>query len=294
MARRSRHGLFARINTQYTYLIILTLIAILLLAGGQFYRNIYDNIRGGVMFVTSPIIKIVNAPFTFIGQMSQNVGNYQALQQKHEDLQFKLRQTSYWEGYARKLLAENYALRQRWQLAEDFPKLPGNFLVARVIADLSGTFIDSFLINVGSNNNITVNDIALDNGALIGRIIDVKSNYSRILLLTDINSRIPVVVGPERLRAIMAGNNSKTPDLLFAPIDSIIQPDMEVVTSGHGGVFPPGIPIGRISYSAPNDIRIEPVAVPEKLEYVDILGFSAKLVPNENKLSIEEYYQERN
>ncbi len=294
MARRSRrYGLASGINTQHTYLIALTIIAFLLLVSGQIYKNLYDGVRGGVMAVTSPIIKIVNSPFKIAHDVSENLGDYKELQKKYENLQLDMRQASYWEAYARQLLAENQLLRERWNLAKDFPKLPGNFVVARIIADLSGTFINSFIINSGKINHINENDIALNNGSLVGRVIDTKNNYARILLLTDINSRIPVIIGPERLRAIMAGNNSDKTDVFFAPIDSVITPGMNVFTSGHGGIFPPGIPIGQIIASKSDIIKISLITNPHILEYIDILSFGAKIILEDSKTNISENYQER-
>ncbi|MCH9852300.1 MAG: rod shape-determining protein MreC [Alphaproteobacteria bacterium] len=293
MARRSRHGLAARINPQHTLLIVLTVIAILLLISGQVYKNLYDGMRSNVMSITSPLINIATAPFRMVGNISNNIGDYQTLQQQYQDLKIEMRQASYWEFYARQLLAENQLLRQRWNLPDDFPTLPGNFVVARVIADLSGTFINSFLINAGKNQNIAINDIAMDNGALVGRIIDVKNKYSRVLLITDINSRVPIVVGDERLRAIMGGNNSDQTDLLFAAIDSVITPGMKILTSGHGGVFPAGIPIGQVISNDGDNIKIAPLAVPHQIEYVDILSFAAKIIPNDKSKDISQDYQER-
>ena len=294
MARRSRHGFASRINPQHTLLIILTLIAILLLVSGQVYKNLYDGLRSNVMSVTAPLINIATAPFRMVGNISNNVGDYQTLQQKYQDLQIEMRQASYWESYARQLSAENRLLRERWNLPSDFPKLPGNFVVARVIADLSGTFINSFLINAGKNQNIAANDIAMDNGALVGRVIDVKNKYSRILLITDINSRVPIVVGDERLRAIMGGNNSDKTDLLFSAIDVDITPGMQVLTSGHGGVFPAGIPIGKVASNDGIDIKIEILATPHNIEYVDILSYASKIIPDDTSKNISDDYQERN
>ncbi len=293
MARRSRHGLASRINPQHTLLIVLTVIAILLLVSGQVYKNLYSGLRSNVMSVTAPLINIATAPFRMVGNISNNVGDYQTLQQKYQDLQIEMRQASYWESYARQLLAENQLLRQRWNLPSDFPKLPGNFVVARVVADLSGTFINSFLINAGKNQNIAINDIAMDNGALVGRVIDVKNKYSRVLLITDINSRVPIVVGDERLRAIMGGNNSDHTDLLFSAIDSVITPGMQVLTSGHGGVFPSGIPIGQVVSNDGIDIKIAPLATPHRIEYVDILSFAAKIIPDDKNKTLSDNYQER-
>ena len=294
MARRSRHGLAARINPQHTLLIVLTVIAILLLVSGQVYKNLYSGLRSNVMSVTAPLINIATAPFRMVGNVSNNIGDYQTLQQEYQDLQIEMRQASYWEFYARQLLAENELLRQRWNLPADIPKLPGNFVVAKVVADLSGTFINSFLINAGKNQNIAINDIAMDNGALVGRIIDVKNKYSRVLLMTDINSRVPIVVGDERLRAIMGGDNSDQTDLLFAAIDAVITPGMQVLTSGHGGIFPAGIPIGKVVSNDGTDIKIEPLATLHKIEYVDILSFAAKIIPDDKSKNISDDYQERN
>ncbi len=291
MARRSRHGFSTQSHSQKTILIVLTIIALLLLTSGQIYKNLYNGLQNASLAITSPLIGFVTQPFIFFSNLHESIRNFNSINTELQALKLELRQSSYWESYAKAAIAENNLLRKRWHLPDDFPELPGSFVVARIIADLSGTFIDSLLINSGEKNSITINDIALDNGVLVGRVIHTNKHYSRILLLTDINSRIPVIIGPDQARAIMGGNNSSFPDILFPTIATLITQGMEVKTSGHGGVFPPGIPIGTIIFSDDNAIKVNPTSYSNQLKYLDILSFHARITPKDTVHEITDIYE---
>ena len=99
----------------------------------------------------------------------------------------------------------------------------------------------------------------MDNNGLIGRVAEVGYRSSRILLVTDLNSRIPVLVGESRERAILTGDNS---DL--------------VVTSGHGGAFPAGLPVGKVIVTGEEgsaELRVQPFLAPDRLEFVRLMDF---------------------
>ena len=117
-------------------------------------------------------------------------------------------------------------------------------------------------------------------GGLAGRAAAVGLRSARVLLITDINSRVPVVVEASRHRAILTGDNSGLPRLAFLPANAAVRSGDMVVTSGHGGVFPPGLPVGRISRSDDGVVRVQPFVKFERLEFVRVVDFSGVPAPN--------------
>ena len=115
-----------------------------------------------------------------------------------------------------------------------------------MVADAGGPFVHTVLINVGAEQGVAKGMAAVNERGLIGRVIEVGRRSARVMLLTDFNSRIPVMVEPSRDQAILAGNNSRQPDLIFLPLNPRLSLGDAVVTSGRGGVLPPGLAVGIV------------------------------------------------
>jgi rod shape-determining protein MreC len=129
---------------------------------------------------------------------------------------------------------------------------------------------------------------AVNERGLIGRVIEVGRHSARVLLLTDFNSRIPVMVEPSRDQAILAGNNTRRPSLVFVPLNPRLSVGGRVVTSGRGGVLPPGLEVGTITAIDGTGITVEPLVDFARLEYVRLLEYRKILSPEQ----LEELQQE--
>ena len=116
---------------------------------------------------------------------------------------------------------------------------------------------------------------------LIGRVVEAGRQSSRVLLITDINSRVPVLVEDTRQHAILAGSNEKTTSLLHLPPDTDLKDGVRIITSGHGGMFPHGLVIGRIKRDEKGIAHVQPFADFDRLVHVRILDKSTdpNLVP---------------
>ena len=112
--------------------------------------------------------------------------------------------------------------------------------------DKQSPYLNSFIINIGSNKNVKNGMAVLDGKNFIGRIVDVNFFSSRVLLVSDLNSKIPVVVEPSGHHAILRGRGTNEPTLEYLPENHAFQDGDKVYTSGKGGIFSPGIPIGEI------------------------------------------------
>ena len=141
------------------------------------------------------------------------------------------------------LIFENKQLRQ---LLDEQVTSSTNFVSARVILDKQSPYLNSFIINSGSNKEIKNSMAALDGKNFIGRIVDVNFFSSRVLLVTDLNSKIAVLVEPSGHHAILSGHGTNEPTLEYLPENHKVQSGNKVYTSGKEGIFSPGIPIGEV------------------------------------------------
>ena len=144
------------------------------------------------------------------------------------------------------LIFENKQLRQ---LLDEQVTSSANFVSARVILDKQSPYLNSFIINSGSNKEIKNSMAALDGKNFIGRIVDVNFFSSRVLLVTDLNSKIPVSIEPSGHQAILSGRGTNEPTLEYLPKNHKVQSGNKVYTSGKEGIFSPGIPIGEVRMS---------------------------------------------
>ena len=141
------------------------------------------------------------------------------------------------------LIFENKQLRQ---LLDEQVTSSTNFVSARVILDKQSPYLNSFIINSGSNKEIKNSMAVLDGKNFIGRIVDVNFFSSRVLLVTDLNSKIAVLVEPSGHHAILSGHGTNEPTLAYLPENHKVQSGNKVYTSGKEGIFSPGIPIGEV------------------------------------------------
>ena len=158
------------------------------------------------------------------------------------------------------LQAQNNALKASLNYVP--PPAP-QFSTGEVVADLGGVYARSVLVLVPPANGdpqSLVGAVALDGRGVAGRVVEAGGRSARVLLITDINSRIPVALGAAGAPALMAGTNGPNPSLLYwAPGQPPAEGAM-VLTSAEGGAFPPGLPVGVVHYDSQNDPVVLPLA----------------------------------
>ena len=144
------------------------------------------------------------------------------------------------------LILENIQLRK---LIDEQITSSNNLMSSRVIVDKQSPYLNSYILNSGANKKVKNGMAVLDGKNFIGRIVDVNFFSSRVLLVTDLNSKIPVIIEPTANHAILSGNGKAEPILDFLPKDHKIQSGNKIYTSGKEGIFSPGIPIGEVKIS---------------------------------------------
>ena len=165
---------------------------------------------------------------------------------------------------------ENRRLRAQ---ANVVPEPVPNIITGRVVADTGGVFARSLLITAGARHGARKGQAALAAQGLVGRLTEVGARSSRVLLLTDINSRVPVVLEESRARAILVGTNRDRPELSFLRGKAGVAPGDRIVTSGVAGMFPPGLPVGTVTAVDESQILVELFIEESRLELVTLLDF---------------------
>jgi rod shape-determining protein MreC len=130
------------------------------------------------------------------------------------------------------------------------------------------------LVNAGSRDGIAKGQAAFVGAGLIGRVAEVGQTSARILLISDLNSRIPVLVASSRSRAVLAGDNSPHQRLLYLSANAQVKPGDNIVTSGHGGVFPAGLRIGTVTSIGKSGVRVRPFVDWDRIEDVLLVDYS--------------------
>ena len=190
---------------------------------------------------------VVSWPSKGFKSVVSTVANHQNLYNeiiKLKEENAQLQEQIYDPGF---LIFENKQLRQ---LLDEQVTSSANFVSARVILDKQSPYLNSFIINSGSNKEIKNSMAVLDGKSFIGRIVDVNFFSSRVLLITDLNSKISVLIEPSGHHAILSGRGTNKPTLEYLPENHKVQSGNKVYTSGKEGIFSPGIPIGEVRMDA--------------------------------------------
>lgn len=258
------------------------ILASLVLAGlgfmifGSSGAGFVERVRTTVADVAAPILETVLHPVTAVDEAIDNIRELFALRSENARLRQEVRRLYAWQGVARKLSAENKAFRKA--LNYDGPKRT-SFITARVVADGRGPFVKSVLVNAGARDGAAKGQAVVAWGSLVGRVTEVGEHSARVLILTDLNSRIPVTVEESRTRAILTGDNSARPSLQYLSETALVRPGQRIVTSGHGGVLPPGLPVGRVLKFSDGALRVQPFVNLDRLEYLQIVEFAPVHAP---------------
>jgi rod shape-determining protein MreC len=207
-------------------------------------------------------------PVTRVVGMVENFQSYTRIYEQNQELRRELQQMKAWKEAALQLEQKNARLMDLNQVRMD-PQL--THVTGVVLADAGSPFRQSVLLNVGSRDGIRDGWATMDGIGLVGRIAGVGQRTSRVILLTDSNSRIPVTVQPSGQKALLSGDNTPAPPLEFLENSDLVRPGDQVVTSGDGGVFPAGLLVGQVAQGTDRRLRVRLSADYERLEFLRVL-----------------------
>jgi rod shape-determining protein MreC len=227
-----------------------------------------ERMRAAVVDRVVPNMEWAMAPVTGFARMVDDFQSYARLYEQNEELRRELQQMRAWREAALQLEQENARLLDLNRVQLD-PEL--TFITGIVMADSGSPFRRSVLLNVGSWDGILDGWATMDGLGVVGRIAGVGQNTSRVILLTDSNSMIPVTIRPSGQQALLAGDNSITPTLEFIEDPEDVSPGDRIVTSGDGGVFPPGLLVGQVSLSSDRRFRARLAADYSRLNFLRVM-----------------------
>ena len=221
----------------------------------------------------APVLDAIARPVAAVVKVGTDLRDIVSLRADNQTLRDQNRHLAEWQNSVVALEKENRDLRALL----NFKTEPGlAYISARVIADTGGPYTRGLIVTAGKTDGVREGMAAMTGEGLIGRVVEVGDWSSRVLLITDLNSRIPVSIIETGDRAILAGDNSTQPTLLFMPRDSAVADGAHIVTSGHGGIFPPNLPVGILHPSAHGTYQVTPTADLGRVTYVRLVDFELK------------------
>lgn len=277
--RNFTQGLFH----QASFLVFAGLSLALLLAG-KLNPGLSELVQGTLLDGAAPVVEAVGEPVEAVRNFGRRTADLMRGADQVEALRQENDTMKRWRDVAMRLDQENAELRALLRV-RDRLNLPT--VTARVLSDPGGPFVRSVILDRGAREGIERHQPVLDETGLIGRIVTVGGSTSRTLLLTDFNSRVAVKVLRNGMRAVLRGDNSGEPVLSFLPIDPDIAVGDIIVTSGDGGLFPHDLHVGEVSSISGSTIRIRLAASLDRLDFVDVVGYSPPPPPEHEESATE-------
>jgi len=243
-------------------------------------------ILGGVNFKPINYLKIVVKEIayrsTFLVSVPEKLikESYQ-ITKKHINLyNINLRNELELEDLKSKDLLNNFLVleNQRLKLIVEDYFVESDALYAKILSDKNSPFLKSIIINKGSKHGVNIGAVVKDKEYLIGKIIEVNYTTSRVLLLSDINSKIPVLIEPQGLLSILSGSGDKEGVIQYSKTENITEDTSVVYTSGVGGLYKAGIPVGKIKKIDTGSLnsKVEFFSDFSQLKFVEVLFFEIK------------------
>ena len=230
-----------------------------------------SGLRVSAADLLSPAIHAINQPIEHAASFVRNFSGIAAMQAENDRLALENAKLKQWYQKALTLQAQNETLQKLMNFQASSVE---RYISSYVVADAGNSYVKSLLAPVGTDQGVTKGQGVLSGEGLVGRIVETGSGVSRILLITDVNSRVPVLIEGTGKHAVLSGQNNDTPTLMHYKPDTMPAVGARIITSGHGGVLPPGLPIGTVANIDDGEILIRPYANANKIHNIKILQAS--------------------
>jgi rod shape-determining protein MreC len=271
-----RDGPFENIKVPLVWTAAVTVVVaaigcvLLLISDARAQTSPYQPVRTGVEAVAGPVGGVFAAPVRWFGQASDYVGGYFFAVSENRRLKRELAELQPWRDQA--IALQNVNARYETMLGIR-PEPPVALRTARSILDARGPFSKARLIDAGTAQGVKVGNPVINEHGLVGRIVGASPGVSRMLLVTDVASQVPVLVDRTDARAILKGDGSGNPRLEFMRgVDSVRVGD-RILSSGDGGGLPRGVPIGLAARGVDGSWRVKLFSDRGAIDYVRVMLF---------------------
>ena len=255
-------NLFRRFSAVIFFLLSLQLIY----ASSSTQLNSY-----ALEYSSSPIDHVLTFYRSITNQISNVaslVSDLSGIRKENIALRLELDRLRAIEAHAAMVASENKRLQEALGLKSEHKY---KTITARLLSVATGPYTRSAIIDGGSNQGIETGQVVIHNSAVLGRIVEVTPNYSKMRLITDFTSRIPVVSEHSRLKGVLAGGNNAYPELKYIVDKDSVELGENLVTSGDGEYFPAGLKVAKITKISDGNILTAPVAGPSKIDLIEIM-----------------------
>jgi rod shape-determining protein MreC len=216
----------------------------------------------------APVVDFVSAPIRGVETMAEGIRTVASLRAENVRLQAENDLLQRWRRRAEILESENQQLRSVTGTVSDENR---SLITARAVTAPGGSFAHTILIAIGKENGIAAGDPVITSNGLVGIVYEVGRAYARVLMISDINARIPVMLASSSWPGLTVGRNGEYLELVFLPAEARPEVGELVLTSGHGGILPAGLAVGRVDWVDGEDIRVRPAVEFRNLGYVSVL-----------------------
>lgn len=237
----------------------------------------FAGFRGGFNDVAAPVLELAAQPIRAVKNIGPHFRRQRDLAAENAELNRRLDELNYWESTA-------YRLRDQVELYEAALNMETapieDRIGAWIVADPDGPFVRARLISQGSEAGIADGYPVINLYGLVGRVYETGRRSSRVLLLSDLNSRVPVMADRSNARAILVGDNSPHPRLDYVGREADIQPGDRIVSSGDGGVLPRGLPIGEAVATRDGGWRVQLYSDQAPIDFVWVWPYTRVVAPD--------------
>ena len=240
-----RSAFFKKKDKQKFSLISLIILSIVIIVLSNFNFKPIQLVKLGINEVIYRFSHISSIPENKIKEVTSKFKLHLELYENHQSKLIQIENSDEIKVLNNILIAENKRLRE---LIDE--SINSEEIFARVIIDRESPYLKSIVLNRGSKDNVKIGMAIMDRNYLVGQIIEVNYSNSRALLLSDLNSKIPVIIQPPFLQAVASGTGKDYGIIEYTKDEykeNQIEKEAVVYTSGLGGIFKPGIPVGKIT-----------------------------------------------
>jgi rod shape-determining protein MreC len=266
----------ARKSNAQLPLVIVIALAIVLVLLGKAQSGLFDKARAHVTDLMAPVLEKVRAPVAGFDRWIDSVGEIFTVYEQNLKLKEENARLRQWRNVA--IVLQGRVGRYQ-ALLHAVPDPQMNRVLARVIGRASRPFLQTMILDAGRENHALPGQAVVDARGMIGRIYLTGQRTSWVILLTDLNSRIPVTIAASsgntgNIQAIMTGDNTAFPSLDMVSHTVALHAGDQVISSGDGGLLPAGLPIGTVVSDNEGGWRVALLADAASSQDVEILNFS--------------------